>query len=160
MDFWNDNNKNHKAAVAGKFYPGTKTALENKLEKLFAEVKKETRNTHLLQALISPHAGYVFSGKVAASAFNKIPEKADYQHIFVLASSHQYHFNGAAIFTQGNYETPLGEIQVDKKLGRILEKTSDIFKNKNEAHEHEHSLEVQLPFLKTPENLYNLLLLM
>jgi AmmeMemoRadiSam system protein B/AmmeMemoRadiSam system protein A len=148
MGFWNEDNKNRKAAVAGKFYPGTKTALENELENLFAEVKKETSNTHALQALISPHAGYVFSGRVAASAFNQIPENAKYQHVFVLASSHQYHFNGAAIFTKGNYETPLGEIEVDKKLGKLLEKACNIFKNKKEAHEHEHSLEVQLPFLQ------------
>lgn len=148
MKLWSTENKNRKAAVAGKFYKGTKSALENELKTLFAEAEKENTTSHRIQAIISPHAGYVFSGKVAASAFNQMPKKVSYKHVFVLASSHQYHFNGAAIYTQGNYETPLGEIEVDKKLGRKLEKDFEIFQNKPQAHESEHSLEVQLPFLQ------------
>lgn len=148
MKFWGAEKKNRKTAVAGKFYPGTITALENELETLFADAKKATKNSPPLQALISPHAGYVFSGKVAASAFNQIPEKAAYKNVFVLASSHQYHFTGAAIYTKGNYETPLGEIEVDTNLCKRLTKAYDIFQDKPEAHENEHSLEVQLPFLQ------------
>lgn len=148
MKLWNQDKKNRKAAVAGKFYPGSKKKLESQLKQLFVETKAEPNTSLPLQALISPHAGYVFSGKVAASGFNQIAAKAAYRRIFVLASSHQYRFNGAAIYTLGNYETPLGEIEVDQKLGRQLEKTSDVFQNNPQAHNHEHSLEVQLPFLQ------------
>lgn len=148
MKFWNESNRNRKAAVAGKFYPGTKAALKDELTKLFAGAEKETDTSHPLQAIISPHAGYIFSGKIAASAFNQIPTNANYKNVFVLASSHQYHFNGASVYTEGNYETPLGEIEVDKKLAKKLESSTTIFQKKTQAHENEHSLEVQLPFLQ------------
>lgn len=148
MKLWEAENRNRKAAVAGKFYPGTKPELEKKLMTLFKSGKRKVKNTLHLQALISPHAGYIFSGKVAASAFRQIPENANYKRIFVLASSHQFHFKGASVYTLGNYETPLGEIEVDKKLGKKLTKSSDIFVDKPEAHTGEHSLEVQLPFLQ------------
>lgn len=148
MKHWNNKIKNREAAVAGKFYPGTRLELEAQLKVLLAEAKQNTETLFPLQALISPHAGYIFSGAVAASAFNQIPKKANYKTVFVLASSHQYHFNGAAIYTQGNYETPLGVVEVDQSLGKKLEKSSNIFCNKTEAHLYEHSLEVQLPFLQ------------
>jgi hypothetical protein len=139
---------NREAAVAGKFYKGNKPQLENELKDLFACAKEKSNEKLPLQALISPHAGYIFSGKVAASAYNQINENTKYKRVFVLASSHRYHFNGAAVYTSGNYETPLGEITVDMKLGKQLAKSSAVFKEKPEAHLYEHSLEVQLPFLQ------------
>jgi len=122
--------------------------LENQLSKLFKcaqQIFYEKRN---LQAIISPHAGYIFSGEVAASAFNQIPENAVYKRVFVLASSHQFSFGGAAVYCPGNYETPLGEIKVDTKLSKKLVEISEVFYDKPEVHENEHSLEVQLPFLQ------------
>ncbi|MCY1720803.1 AmmeMemoRadiSam system protein B [Prolixibacteraceae bacterium Z1-6] len=148
MKLWNSKDTKREAAVAGRFYPGTKQELENKLRALFDSASKKVENKLALQALISPHAGYVFSGNVAASAFNQIPESANFKRVFVLASSHQFHFNGASVYTLGNYETPLGEIKVTRKLGQKLMESSAIFKDKPEAHLHEHSLEVQLPFLQ------------
>ncbi len=148
MRAWKAKNNIREAAVAGKFYPESKQELEQEIKSLFDEAEKRTDKSSHLQAIISPHAGYIFSGKVAASAFNQLPENANYKHVFVLASSHHFHFNGAAIYTQGNYKTPLGEIEVDKELGEKLTKSSPVFKNKPETHEHEHSLEVQLPFLQ------------
>jgi len=135
-------------AFAGKFYPGTESALRKQLKEFFAEAKQPGELQKSPQALISPHAGYVFSGKVAASAFNQIPENTVYERVFVLASSHQYLFGGAAIFDSGNYKTPLGEIQVDTELARNLTESNDLFRHYPEAHEYEHSLEVQLPFLQ------------
>ena len=138
---------NRKPAFANTFYPGSESSLNNQLGKLFSNAGGKVCNTKLL-AVIAPHAGYVFSGKVAASAFNQIPENAKYERVFVLASSHQFRFKGAAVFDSGNYETPLGEIEVDKKLAAGLLESDRIFCRNDDAHLYEHSLEVQLPFLQ------------
>jgi len=140
--------ENREPAFAGKFYPETESALKKQLEELFTEANQTQEPQKCPQALISPHAGYIFSGKVAASAFNQIPEDAAYKRVFILASSHQFLFGGAAVFISGNYITPLGEIKVDTKLARELIESDEIFRDYDEAHEHEHSLEVQLPFLQ------------
>ncbi len=141
-------NRNRKAAFAGQFYPDRKDELEKQLHGFFQNSKPISYENDELQAIISPHAGYIFSGRVAASAFNQIPENAIYKRVFVIASSHQFSFNGASVYCNGNYETPLGEIKVDIKLSKKLAETSEVFFNKPEAHQHEHSLEVQLPFLQ------------
>lgn len=138
---------NREPFVAGKFYPGNEIALKKQVRDLFAQTGNKPGNKPP-RAIISPHAGYVFSGRVAASAFNLIPENAEYERVFVLASSHQYFFGGAAVFISGNYKTPLGKIKVDTQLGRELIESDEIFRDYDEAHKNEHSLEVQLPFLQ------------
>ncbi|HSO88822.1 MAG TPA: AmmeMemoRadiSam system protein B [Draconibacterium sp.] len=151
MKSWPTNDNTREAQFAGQFYPGNKTELTNQLIEFFEQAKNlttiQTRNKPL-QALIVPHAGYVFSGKVAAAAFHQIPENAVYTRVFVLASSHRYSFNGAAVLCNGNYKTLLGEIKVDTQLSKELVKISDLFIEHPDAHENEHSLEVQLPFLQ------------
>ncbi len=139
---------NRKPAVAGKFYPESKDELQQHLQMLFKNAKSKLDARQQLQALISPHAGYIFSGNVAASAFNLIHEDTHYKRVFVLASSHRFHFNGASVYSIGNYETPLGEVEVDTKLTKNLLKSSDIIQDKPEVHTNEHSIEVQLPFLQ------------
>ena len=151
MKNWPTENNTRVAQFAGQFYPGNKTVLTNQLTEFFEQAKtltKKTDQNQNLQALIVPHAGYVFSGQVAAAAFHQIPENTSYKRVFVLASSHRYSFNGAAVFCSGNYKTPLGEIMVDTKLSKKLVNSSSLFVEYNEAHENEHSLEVQLPFLQ------------
>jgi len=98
--------------------------------------------------LIVPHAGYVFSGKVAASAYNQIPPAIFPKRIFILASSHHHHFQGASVFYSGNYETPLGPVDVDIETGMKLSKDNTLFSGNEDVHVDEHSLEVQLPFLQ------------
>ncbi len=148
MKNWTFKKQTRKAAFAGQFYSGSQFELKNQLTKLFTNSKSIFYDNSNLQAIISPHAGYVFSGQVAASAFNQIPENKTYKRIFILASSHQYSFDGAAVYCNGNYETPLGEIKVDTKLSKKLVDESSIFYDKPEVHENEHSIEVQLPFLQ------------
>ena len=145
-------NNIREPAFAGQFYPGTETELNTQLNKLFLESKKSIVENQQLRALISPHAGYVFSGQVAASAFNQISPESKYKRVFVLASSHRYHFNGAAVYTSGNYSTPIGEINVDTSLAKELLQASGVFTEKPEAHDREHSLEVQLPFIQNKLN--------
>ena len=151
MKGWPKTDKTRDAQFAGQFYPGNKNELTQQLIDLFEQVKTLTpisRQNQQLQALIVPHAGYVFSGQVAASAYHQIPENAIYKRVFVLASSHRYSFNGAAVFCDGNYRTPLGEIKVDTQLSNKLVQTSELFVEHPEAHKFEHSIEVQLPFLQ------------
>ena len=142
-----NNNTNREPAVAGQFYPSSASDLQNELEKLFSSATT-MKTSQPLRAIVSPHAGYIFSGEVAATAFKQIPANKSYKNIFVLASSHRYTFGGAAVYTEGNYETPLGEIMVNKKIGKQLLTESPVFTEHDESHLYEHSLEVQLPFLQ------------
>ena len=140
-----------EAKFAGQFYPGTKKNLNNLLIDLFAEVKARTIQTNqnnIPQAIIVPHAGYVFSGLVSAAGFSQIVENTSYKRVFVIASSHRYSYKGAAVYCSGNYLTPLGEITVDKQISRELLNSSDLFIEHKDAHENEHSIEVQLPFIQ------------
>lgn len=138
--------KNRRPVVAGQFYPAEKQALKSSLKKYFNQAETETvENT---MAIISPHAGYVFSGTVAASAFNQINANKEYENIFVLASSHKVTFNGASIYNKGHYETPLGEVKVNLNLANKLVEEHKCFTYYEKAHTAEHSLEVQLPFLQ------------
>jgi len=139
--------KNREPAYAGQFYPASPQDLTQQLDKLFSEAKKQEKDSSPL-AIITPHAGYVFSGRVAASAYNQIPGNAAFKRVFVIASSHHSVFNGAAVYDSGNYETPLGEIEVDITLAKELIKSNKYFIHKPDAHQNEHSLEVQLPFLQ------------
>jgi AmmeMemoRadiSam system protein B len=95
--------------------------------------------------IISPHAGYVYSGPVAAFAFRRLNPKVE--RVVVLAPSHRGRFNGAAIIPEGCYATPLGDVTIDGKISGALA-SLDHFTPFREAHELEHSLEVQVPFLQ------------
>jgi AmmeMemoRadiSam system protein B/AmmeMemoRadiSam system protein A len=138
---------NRQPAVAGSFYPGNQTELKSTLESFFNKAK-EIEHPGSIRALIAPHAGYVFSGFVAASAYRQLDREAEYEHIFVIGSSHHTGFYGASIYNIGNYETPLGETEVDVELASKLIKGNSVFTFNEEAHNREHSLEVQLPFLQ------------
>jgi hypothetical protein len=132
--------------VAGQFYAASPGQLQSDLENLFA--RAEPRHPGRVMALISPHAGYVFSGEVAASAFNQLDPDFKAENIFILASSHRLAFEGASIYDQGNYKTPLGKVEVNLDLARKLVKDHPVFSDRADAHLYEHSLEVQLPFLQ------------
>lgn len=138
---------NREPAVAGQFYPSTAKSLQNDLHELFSKAAV-LKTSQPLRAIISPHAGYIFSGEIAAAAFKQIPADKTYRNVFILASSHQYSFSGASVYTIGNYLTPLGEITVNKKIGKELLAASSVFIKHHESHYYEHSLEVQLPFLQ------------
>jgi len=141
-----DDQVNRQAYAAGKFYAGSKQVLEQDLNKLFGQAEnKEYEN---VQAIVVPHAGYTYSGIVAASGYNQIDAEKEYEHVFVIASSHTAYYKGASIYNKGNYETPLGEVVVDMELAEKLISENDIFSFQAKAHVTEHSLEVQLPFLQ------------
>lgn len=142
-----NNKKDRYPAVAGQFYPSNPEQLRQEVKEYFsmAEPKKLTN----VQAIVSPHAGYVFSGKIAASAFNQLDENARYERVFVLASSHHYHFDGASMYCDGDFAMPYGTETVDTELGRkLVENYPQLFTDNPAPHAKEHAIEVQLPFLR------------
>lgn len=134
-------------AVAGQFYPGDADELKSQLQVLFSGAIQRKSDQEVL-AIISPHAGYVFSGGVAASSFNQLDYNKKYKNIFIIGSSHRTSFNGASIYNKGNFKTPLGTVVVNLELANQLIKQYDFFNDRLDAQLYEHSLEVQLPFLQ------------
>ena len=139
--------QNRKPYAAGRFYTDKPDQLKTQLQEMFSKsIKKKTENIPL--AIIAPHAGYIFSGEVAASAYNQIDPDSRFERIFIIGSSHTDVFQGASVFCTGNYETPLGTVKVDLELVKQLVKENKLIKCYPEAHLYEHSIEVQLPFLQ------------
>ncbi len=141
------NLKNRQAVVAGAFYPGDKNTLSANLEDLFKQAIQNQQNGAVL-AILAPHAGYPYSGIVAASSYNQIDPNKEYKNIFILGSSHRAAYEGASIYNLGNYETPLGEVKVNLDLANKLIDENKFITFNQYAHSQEHSLEVQLPFLQ------------
>lgn len=144
----NDTLKNRKPAVAGTFYPANQKELELNLERLFSTGTPSLKLDNIV-AIITPHAGYVYSGSVAASGFNQLPPEAGYKNVFIIGSSHHSNFDGAALYSDGNFITPLGVARVNLPLTKkLIEDNPREFYSLPEVHINEHSLEVQVPFLQ------------
>ena len=134
-------------SVAGTFYPADKKELRETVEGFLAKAKKGQRDGKLI-ALISPHAGYRFSGQVAAYGYKEIADSG-IQKVILIGQSHHSAFKGASVYTKGSFRTPLGDVKIDEtRAARLLDEQADI-RFYPEAYEKEHSLEVQLPFLQT-----------
>ena len=132
-----------KPAVAGSFYPASAKEI-----KALTAPWLHPESGPAPQALIVPHAGYVFSGEVAAAAYSRIPRNHPYKRIFLLGPSHRVGFPGASVDTlYSSTETPLGRVPIDVSLGKELIRTG-AFTCRNDAHDREHCLEVQLPLLQ------------
>ena len=134
-------------AVAGQFYPGTKQQLQSMLEQLFANAVPP-KNISGVRTIIVPHAGYVYSGEVAASGINQIDYEKEYENIFLIGSSHHVSFDGASVYSQGDWITPLGTVAVNTELASQLIEQNKFFSNRLDAHSEEHCLEVEVPFLQ------------
>lgn len=131
--------------VAGSFYPSDKKELQKMLEDFFNNAPNAIEQQPL--AVIAPHAGYIFSGNVAAASFKQLDRNKKFKHVFVIGSSHTTYFEGASVYYQGDFLTPLGKVAVDTLAG-WLDKKYNVINNDLKPHEKEHSLEVQLPFLQ------------
>jgi len=133
-------------AVAGMFYPDTPAVLQRQVNDML-----NSRAGAALEpkALIVPHAGYVFSGPVAASAYRLLnPLSGRIRRVVLLGPSHRVPFRGLAAPSEDRFRTPLGEIAIDRKGIEQLAARS-LISIRSDAHELEHSLEVQLPFLQS-----------
>jgi len=143
-----------RPAVANIFYPGDKINLKSMVNALLAGVDErfiqETRQkAGLTLALISPHAGYVYSGQVAAYGYRLI-ENTNWDVVVLLGPSHYVHFEGAALSPAALFQTPLGEIPVSQDYtSELIQESPHMFSYLSTAHEREHCLETQLPFLQT-----------
>lgn len=142
-----DRSLDRQPVVAGSFYPENPGELKNQLKSLFASAHTLDHEKKI-RALISPHAGYVFSGHVSASAIGSVSEDSKYENIFIIGSSHRVHFSGASVYSVGNYKTPLGNCNVNTGIANKLIAESKIFTYYPAAHRDEHSIEVQIPFLQ------------
>lgn len=136
------------ATQAGRFYDGNPQRLSNEVDSFLALHAKD-KPYHNVRALIVPHAGYYFSGNVAAAAYMSLPKEKQFKHIFLLGPSHHEWLDGASVNSEADYyETPLGRVKVDRETAQALIAADSIFSYRPEAHDREHCLEVQLPFCK------------
>ncbi|NMC36689.1 MAG: AmmeMemoRadiSam system protein B [Bacteroidales bacterium] len=133
--------------AAGRFYSSDRETLRRDLQKLFTECRKPEGVIHA-RAIISPHAGYVFSGRIAASAFSATPRDAGYKNIFLIGSSHVMAFEGASVYNTGDFVTPLGKISVNRQIADMLKKEYKVFDYPTSAHIQDHCLEVQVPMIQ------------
>jgi hypothetical protein len=130
-----------KAAVAGTFYPRDPQELKERLGRLILPGRKRDRAL----AVVSPHAGYEYSGAVAGAVFSAVELPDAY---IIMAPSHRPIRSIFAIMKEGRWETPLGDVSVDEELAEALAAGSDLIRIDPAAHADEHSLEVQLPFIR------------
>lgn len=149
-----DTGLQRKSAFAGTFYPSEKAALTSKLQKLFRDAERAVPHLKAeglndkVQTIIVPHAGYDYSGTVAAAGYLNIPASASYKNIFIITSSHRQQFEGISIDQAGSYSTPLGEVHINRQIAATLIKQHPSILYRPAAHEREQGIEVQLPFIQ------------
>lgn len=140
-----------KANVAGQFYPADKNELSKAIDSYLQDYKVIGGEGDLV-AIIVPHAGYQFSGIVAGYAYKQLTNK-NFDTVIIMGPSHYVNFDGISVLPEGEYETPLGKVKIDKELASALMAFSPKIKYVKEAFDREHSVEVQIPFLqKTLKN--------
>ena len=136
------------ATQAGRFYDGNAHALTQNVDSLLARHANDSTYQRLA-ALIVPHAGHYFSGNVAAAAYMSIPAGKQYKRIFLIGPSHYEWLDGASVNNEADYyATPLGQVAVDRETADQLICADSVFGCYPKAHDQEHCLEVQLPFLQ------------
>ncbi len=143
-----------KPAVAGQFYPADPAELASLVDSCYSHPlgpgrqPPAARTKAAVVAVVSPHAGYVYSGPVAAHSYLHVSSLRDPELIVVVAPNHYGIGSGVSTFGEGSWETPLGRMLVDSGATGKLAELSEIVSFDPEAHRLEHSLEVQLPFLQ------------
>lgn len=135
-----------KSILAGTWYPESKSELDNEVSRYLAKADPKAPAGRII-GLISPHAGYQYSGQAAAFGYKLLEKNQDITRVIILAPSHHWGFRGASILDVENYETPLGQIPVDLEVVDKL-RACTLISNTPYAHLQEHSLEIQLPFLQ------------
>ncbi|WP_262964363.1 AmmeMemoRadiSam system protein B [Methylobacter psychrophilus] len=136
---------NRQPAVAGTFYPSNPIQLHQMLDSYLNEAETSAKTP---KAIIAPHAGYIYSGPVAATAYARLKKAHDLiTRVVIIGPSHRVAFKGLAVSKAQAFITPLGSITVDQKAIEMIAKLPFV-DYLEEAHTHEHSLEVHLPFLQ------------
>ena len=142
-----------KPAVAGQFYTADPTALRKEIESYISDAEVDNTPAGQIVAIVSPHAGYIYSGSVAAHGYRLVRGKR-YDTVVVIAPSHIEHFDFCSVFEGDAYLTPLGEIPIDRNTVDLITSKHKLVIKSERGHIYsrlgrgEHSLEVQLPFLQ------------
>jgi len=135
-----------KPVVAGMFYPAESKELDKLITVFLKKADDEMESTDSYLGIVVPHAGYVYSGQCAAYGFNALKNR-DLENIVIIAPSHRFGEFSFSVGDYDSYETPLGEVKVNRKITSKLLDDAE-FSFLEAAHNYEHSLEVQLPFIK------------
>lgn len=133
--------------LAGTWYPENKRTLSKTIEGYLSGVNAGSLKGELM-AVVVPHAGYMYSGQVAAHAYARL-QKRNFKRVILIGPSHKVGFRGVSVNLQSGYETPLGVVPVDRDLGKKIIDAHALIQWVPRAHASEHSLEIQLPFLQT-----------
>ncbi len=134
-----------RPAVAGRFYPAKAETLSRELDKhLGPDPAKSQKVEHALGCLV-PHAGYMYSGHVAGAVYRRLPARSSY---IILCPNHTGRGAPLAMMSSGEWLTPLGAVPIDHELAQAVRQSCHLVMEDAAAHESEHSLEVQLPFLQ------------
>jgi len=135
-----------ESVIAGSWYPGDPGKLTKDIEDYLQRVPIQKLDGELV-ALIVPHAGYMYSGQVAAYSY-KLLQDQHYDLAVIVAPSHRAYFRGASVYPKGGYRTPLGVVPIAEDLAEELIQKNPFISYVSQAHAQEHSLEIQIPFLQ------------
>jgi MEMO1 family protein len=140
-------------AVAGRFYPAQAEALSREVDEHLGSLPRLEKAEKALGCVV-PHAGYMYSGHVAGAVYARLPARSSY---IVLGPNHTGRGAPLAMMASGEWLTPLGAVPIDVELARAVRRLCHLVMEDAAAHEHEHSLEVQLPFLQRASGAFSFL---
>lgn len=135
-----------RAAMAGSWYPGNPEALARDIGN-YLDSPEASPSEEKPAVIISPHAGYMYSGPVAGYAYKAV-SGYKYKTVVVISPSHRAYFPFVSVWAEGAFETPLGRIDIDSDLSGLLMGASRYIRDERSPHVSEHALEIQLPFLR------------
>jgi len=142
----NQFDKDRPAVVAGMFYPDDPTELKKQID--FSIKNLEDKPVAgKIRGIVVPHAGYIYSGQVAAAAYKQLLQY-DFKIVVIIAPSHREYFNGISVLPAFTYKTPLGDVKINRELCNRLVELKQSIQVSWDGHKEEHALEVQLPFLQ------------
>jgi len=134
-----------RPAVAGRFYPAKPEVLTRQLDECLAADEPQPEKAEAALGCMVPHAGYMYSGHVAGAVFQRLPARATY---IILCPNHTGRGVPLAIMSEGEWLTPLGAVRIDAELAHGLRQSCHLLMEDSKAHEDEHAIEVELPFLQ------------
>jgi AmmeMemoRadiSam system protein B len=142
----NQFDKDRPAVVAGMFYPDDPTELKKQID--FSIKNLEDKPVAgKIRGIVVPHAGYMYSGQVAAAAYKQLLQY-DFKVVVIISPSHREYFSGVSVLPAFNYKTPLGDVKINRELCNRLVELEQSIQVSWDGHKEEHALEVQLPFLQ------------
>jgi len=147
--------KVRRPCQAGVFYSNSKDSLIAEIEQCFTHrlgpgriPKPSAKGPRRIVGVLSPHAGYMYSGPIAAFSYKALAEDGEPRTAVILGPNHTGMGSGVSIMTEGMWETPIGTVKIDSETAKAIADSSDIIDVDDEAHLLEHSIEVQIPFLQ------------